>query len=421
MFKRRGFSDLGTSAATVFAMVPGFIFPFLLTLRLSAQESDTLLLAMSITTTLISVMGTAIELNTISEFGRHLNNAERPGPHVMRSYLRRIQLFGFSAVAVIGVALTTLYSLSMSDWAPEFVIVCAVMLGAPVVAIYSSLDSGMLIGAGKAVVSVASQAFRPVPPILLILVCPEAPLVLYAVAFGLGELGRWLFLRHQRKRALTGSDPVGTDELETRGMVWQATSASVTQGSPAIDRVFMSSAPAGAVSTYELASKILFAAVQFLNYGFLVRRVGKWSRIPKLSPADGRNMLKRDLTVLVGMAAALTVLGIAALYSLSFLPLPELWITSSRWAMVLLVAAPMMVWNSAVARLLTIARKQHYLLWFSLLTVSATLVSNIILFSIFGAFGIVLAMLCARFLSTVAYSIVFRVLLTRLAEAPEAP
>lgn len=404
---KRG-TDLKTVVATVIAMVPGFLFPFLLTLRVSPQDSDSLILALSIMTTLVSVMGSSIELNTVSEFGRQLTDSSRPGPEAMRSYIRRIQFFGFAAVAVIGVVLTTVYSLSMSNWTPSFLALCAVMLIAPIAAIYSSLNSGIMIGAGNAVAPIASQALRPALPIVLLLVVPDANLVFFAIGFGLGEIGRWIFLSHLRRRKLEARSPVGADALETRGMIWQATSASVSQGAPAVDRIFLNGAPAGFISAYELTDKIYFAAIQFLNYGFLIRRVGRWSRIPKMTRVQGRGILRRDLIFLVSVASALSLLSMLMLYAASFFPIPDIWRTSSGWAMILMLTAPLTVWSSSASRLLIIARKQRYLLWFSVLTITVNLALDIILFSYCGAFGIILATAGTRLLSAIMYALVLR-------------
>lgn len=407
-------SDAHTIVATFVALIPGFVFPFLLTLRSSPQESDSLLLAMSIMTTLSSVMGSAIELNTVSEFGRLLTSDSQPGPPAMRRYAVRIQRFGFGAVVVVGTLLTGVYSFSVSEWTVGFVVLCATMLIAPIASIYSSLNAGMLVGAGRAVAPIASQAFRPAIPIILLVAVPSASLLVFALGFGFGEIARWVVLSHLRRKTLATREADDSAQLETRGMLWQAMSSSVGQGGPSIERVLLASAPSGSVSAYELANKMLFAVVQFLNYGFLLRRVGRWSRIPGVTRSESRRILRRDLIVLVGVATMFALLGILALFLLSLLPLPEIWLRSSYWAMLLLLTAPLSMWISASSRLMIIARKQHYLLWFSLLTVASTLVFGILLFNVLGAFGVVVGTVCARLLSAVGYAVALRYVVPHL-------
>ena len=74
-------------------------------------------------------------------------------------------------------------------------------------------------------------------------------------------------------------------DLPTRGLPWQSASALTAQGGPVTDRMFLTAAPAGSLSAYEMADKLFFAATQFLNLGFLVRRLSGWSRLPFVEPS----------------------------------------------------------------------------------------------------------------------------------------
>ena len=175
------------------------------------------------------------------------------------------------------------------------------------------------------------------------------------------------------------------------------------------DRVFLAGAPAGSLTAYEMADKLFFAATQFLNLGFLVRRMSGWSRLPSVPVAEGRLRLRRDLTVLVGVAGvtALLVLGGALVASrLTFLP--SAWHQGLVWAAILSVSLPMIMVSMCGGRLLIIGRRQHLLIRLSAISVAANAVLDWIFFGIFGPVGIPVATVLVRTLSAVLYLIVVR-------------
>ncbi|WGW12167.1 hypothetical protein LWF01_19140 [Saxibacter everestensis] len=398
-------ADLRTAAAAVVAMLPGFLFPFILTLAKPASVSDSIMLALSIVTTLTSAVGTAIELNTVSEFGRQLSDGRMPSTSAMVSYRRRVYVFGLLTTGIVGPLLALLYAVG-SDRSTDFLIVCGLMLGVSVITVFSSVQSGILIAHGEAGYAVALQFLRPTLPSILIIAWPAMPLLLLPLAFVLGEAVRYGLLSWKRNRILSGYLANRDEKLESRGMLWQSFSAGMSQGAPIIDRVFLNAGPTGSISMYELADKLYFAAAQFLNYGFLVRRVGRWSRIPTMTQQDARKLLRKDLTVVLGAAAVIAVVGITAASVLQLLPLPSIWSQSLSWAMVLFASAPLTMWIMSASRLIVIARRQRLLPWLSALTLATNLVLDIIFFSLWGVFGIVLATLGLRVCSAIVYAIV---------------
>src|SRR5690606_31093111 len=96
------------------------------------------------------------------------------------------------------------------------------------------------------------------------------------------------------------------------GLVAQASSSGVTQLGPAVDRLFLSASGAGAISSYEMADRLMYAASQFVNMAFLVRRVGAWARLPTMAPGEASALLRRDGRVLGAVTAVLTAGGVAA-------------------------------------------------------------------------------------------------------------
>ncbi|MFC5338942.1 hypothetical protein [Leucobacter denitrificans] len=276
----------------------------------------------------------------------------------------------------------------------------------PLIGIFSATESGILIAVGDSAYSIGLQVLRTAIPAIVILVWREVPLLVLPFAFIIGELSRYLFLVRRRSTILRRYDAVQSGELLTKGMIWQSLSAATSQGAPVIDRVFLSNAPIGSVSTYELADKLYYAALQFLNYGFLVRRVGRWSRLPQLSRVDAKKLLRKDLFFLGITAAVLSAIGASALLCAMLLPLPDLWRTSASWAIVLLLSLPASIIIMSASRLLIIARRQRLLLWFSLLTLVTNLTLNAIFFTLLGPFGIILATICTRFVSLIAYGVV---------------
>lgn len=403
---RLGTADIRTTAAALLSLAPGFLLPFVFSWRLTPSDSDTMLLALTVLTTFISTVSVAIELNTVSEFGRTLTENTVAAEPQLRSYTRRVSRFGVLAAAIIWIVLTLIYSSSMGEWSADFFIMTLLMLIAPVISIYSGIQSGKLIAGGRAAASISSQFLRPLPPLLLLLIVPAPAPWLIPLLFGFGEFARWYLLKRVCARTFSELRPTSTESLQTRGLTWQASSVTMSQGAPLVDRSFLASASAGSVSMYELADKFFFAAIQMLNYGLLSRRVGRWSRIPSNPRTNGAVVLRRDLSVLFAASIAVALLGTAGLALLSMFPLPELWAASTSWGMMLMASVPLTMWIMSASRLVVIARKQEYLLWFSLGTVVFNLMLDIIFFSFIGPFGIIVATVATRGISAIAYALV---------------
>ena len=92
VLRRRG--DLVVMVATVVGLAPGFMVPFVASIVLNGTDADVLLLGYAIAQFLMTVVGVAVESNTVAEYGRHPT----------RVMLRLSSNFGLYLVKVVGAA-----------------------------------------------------------------------------------------------------------------------------------------------------------------------------------------------------------------------------------------------------------------------------------------------------------------------------
>jgi peptidoglycan biosynthesis protein MviN/MurJ (putative lipid II flippase) len=390
------------------ALLPGFAFPFVLSWFLGAADADRMLLAGSVALTLTSVVGTAVELNSVSEISRCLGQGQEPSQRSLRQYRRRVSVFVVVTTAVVGTVLIVLYGLqrgSITAFAP----LALVMLLVPIFGGVASARSGELIARGTVVIPILLQSCRTVIPTALVLLHGEAThLSSLAVAFAVGEFARLAVLTAMTRGS--SATVQGTSvTVPTNGLLWQSGSALTSQTGPVTDRFFLSTGQTGALSSYEMADKLFFAAIQLVNLGFITSRLSQWARLPTMSYDRGRRLLRRDTALLLVIAAAFSGAGSGSCLLLpGLLSLPEAWHRGFAWAAILFLAMPFSIGILCCSRLLIIARCQKLLIRFAIWTAVGNALLDWLFFTSFGAVGIVMATVVARLVSLIAYLWVIR-------------
>jgi Na+-driven multidrug efflux pump len=399
--RNRNTKNLG---AAVIALLPGFVFPFVLPLVVGEGLSDTYFLAVSIALTLTNVIGNAIELNTVAVYGKALAANTQPASVEMRRYTRRVVTFAVIATATVAPVLFTIYFLGAHDKL-TFTPVAAIAAVTPLLAAFTSVLSGTLIARGRSAFAVVMQAPRAGLPLLVAVAIPQVSLIHLALSFVTAEILRLAVLALAvNKVDKTGSR--STERLSTRGMTWQSLSAALAQGGPVTDRLFLSPT-VGAVTAYELADKLFFSAVQFLNFGYLLRRVGMWARLPGLPRREATAIVRRDFTRLFIGALCLAGLGICAtLAANSWGVLPVSWSRGVWWSAILFVSLPFTMISMAAGRLVIIAGRQRILFWMSTLTLVGNATLDAAFYFAFGVDGIPIATVILRILAAAIYVVV---------------
>jgi putative polysaccharide biosynthesis protein len=400
--------DLSTAVAAIVGSLPGFTYPFVAALVLTPEASDVLLLATSVAITVSVIVSSAVELTTIAEYGRVLGRDRNPAPGALRDYRRRILLFATAVTVLVVPALAVAYAIG-SPARGEFVALVCAVAPAPILAAIASIYSGECIARDGPTVPIAVQAMRTVLPAVLLVVWPSAPLVVVAAMLPAGEAARAVILAVAARRLRAQQQGADDGALTPFGLVAQALSSGVTQLGPAVDRLFLSASGAGAISSYEIADRLMYAAAQFVNMAFLVRRVGAWARLPTMAPGDASALLRRDGRVLGGVTAVLTVGGaLACLAGLASGLLPEAWDQGFLWGAIVMLSLPAHVFNVVGTRLLVVARRQRWMLGIAVATAVLNAVLDVILFFLFGPVGIVVSTVLLRWTMAGVYLVLLR-------------
>jgi hypothetical protein len=401
--------DLPTAAAAIVGSLPGFTLPFVAALLLTPGASDVLLLAMSVAITVALIVSAAVEMTTIAEYGRVLGKHRSPTADALRGYRRRVLLFAAALTALVVPALALAYAVGSQDRGQFVVLVCAVA-PAPILAAVASMLAGECIARGGATVPIAVQAMRSLLPAVLLMAWWDAPLVLVAAMLPAGEAARAAVLAVvvRRLRAQQAEDEA-SGALTPYGLVAQALSSGVTQLGPAVDRLFLSASGAGSVSSYEIADRLMYAAAQFVNMAFLVRRVGAWARLPTMAAADAVALLRRDGRVLGAVTALLTAGGtLGCFVALVSGLLPDSWAQGFLWGAIVMLSLPAHVFNVVGTRLLVVARRQRWMLAIAVATAVLNAVLDTIFFVLLGPVGIVVATVLLRWTMAGVYLVLLR-------------
>jgi peptidoglycan biosynthesis protein MviN/MurJ (putative lipid II flippase) len=176
-----------------------------------------------------------------------------------------------------------------------------------------------------------------------------------------------------------------------------------------VDRVYLSSAGAGYISSYEMSDRLFYAATQFFTMTFLYRRVAIWARLPTMEPDDARHLLRRDGRLLGVVVTVLTVAGmVGCLVALVSGLLPQDWTQGFWWAAVVMVSVPAHAFNVVGTRLLVVARKQHYMVGIAVTTAVLNAVLDTGLYFWLGPIGIVVATVGVRWTMAGVYLVLLR-------------
>jgi hypothetical protein len=174
---------------------------------------------------------------------------------------------------------------------------------------------------------------RSLVPALLMMAWPGAPLWLVAAALPLGEAARAGVLAVALRRLRR--DQAGTERsggLTAYGLWAQATSQGVTQLGPAVDRLFLTSAGTGYISSYEMSDRLMYAATQLFTMTFLYRRLAGWAQLPTMEAEPARRLLRRDARTLGAAAGVVTAAGVlGCLVALASGLLPADWTQGFWW------------------------------------------------------------------------------------------
>jgi peptidoglycan biosynthesis protein MviN/MurJ (putative lipid II flippase) len=400
--------DLNTAVAAIVGSLPGFTFPFVAALVLTPGASDVLLLATSVAITVSVIVSSSVELTTIAEYGRVLGRDRNPAPGALRGYRRKVLLFAGAVTVLVVPALALAYAAG-SPARGEFIVLACAVAPAPLLAAVASILSGECIARGAPTVPIAVQAMRTLLPAVLLAVWWDAPLVAVAAMLPAGEAARAAVLAVAARRLRAQQAGADDGALTPFGLVAQATSSGVTQLGPAVDRLYLSTSGAGSVSSYEIADRLMYAAAQFVNMAFLVRRVGAWARLPTMAPADASALLRRDGRLLGIVTAVLTAGGaLACLAGLASGLLPESWGQGFLWGAIVMLSLPAHVFNVVGTRLLVVARRQRWMLGIAAATAILNAVLDTVLFLLLGPVGIVIATLLLRWTMAGVYVVLLR-------------
>lgn len=406
-YSRRGRHQIASAVAALFAMLPGFIFPFVLPLAIGQSDADTYLVAFGVSLTLWNVVVNNLELNTVSEVGRLFSDSSDSivDRGVLRVYFRKSLAFSGKVTVAFGTLLVVIYCLARSDFESLFV-AGILALFIPLIGSVSSVYSGILISTGRSSVAVGTQGVRGIAGLLSIIPATYVGIWFISVGFVFGELLRASFLARFCQVSIGVSNKYVV--LGTSGLAWQSSATATAQSSPLIDRLFLGFGGAGSIVAYEIADKILFSVVQFLNLSILIRVVGNWSRLGKLGFSEARASVRRGLLYILGSSVALGALTTVVLIGvLKAGYIAEAWADGVLWGAILLMSLPLVMLNSTYGRLLILLGKQRLLIRFAIFSVFMNIVFDIVFFISLGPVGIVIATVAVRFVNAACYVLYF--------------
>ena len=199
------------------------------------------------------------------------------------------------------------------------------------------------------------------------------------------------------------------ERLAIGSLAWQSSSTAIGQAQPVVDRTFIVGGGAGALSSYEMADKLMQGGAQLIVMGLLQRRIGNWARLRGMPRADVGRMLLVDART-VGTWTLLVSVGLALLCvsAVQLGIVPDPWRTGVLWGAILSASIPTLIVTVACSRLLIIAGKQHLLPIFAIVGVGLTVLANAGLFTLLGATGIIVAAVVVRAILAALYLIVVR-------------
>lgn len=398
-----------TLLAAVVGAAPGLVLPFAVAATYPALQSDLLLLAISIAVTTTSLVGAAIEINSIAVIGRLLGQGGHPSSRALWTYRLRCLAYG-AGVSLITTPLLVLLYASRIDDLGQFFLLSASVAVAPIIGGYSSSVAGEAIALGQTQWAVSLQATKALLPVLLLVTVGDAALEAVAIAYVLGEVVRGVALTFVCRAVLSKRELERPNErLAIGSLAWQSSSTAIGQAQPVVDRTFIVGGGAGALSSYEMADKLMQGGAQLIVMGLLQRRIGNWARLRGMPRADVGRMLLVDART-VGTWTLLVSVGLAVLCvsAVQLGIVPDPWRTGVLWGAILSASIPTLIVTVACSRLLIIAGKQHLLPIFAIVGVGLTVLANAGLFTLLGTTGIIVAAVVVRAILAALYLIVVR-------------
>ncbi|TQJ59916.1 hypothetical protein FBY30_2173 [Arthrobacter sp. SLBN-83] len=392
------------SAVAIVSMLPGFAFPFITSAVIGQAKSDPFFLAVSVALVLSNVFGNTVEMHSVVQIGRITSTGGTIYRTQIKRYRQKVRKFTLLSIGLCGPVLVGLYAArATQETAYQFAGIAAIALLVPIIGGEASTRSGQLIAQGRHEIAIMLQAMRSLFPLVFVLLVPGAPLWSLASVMVAGECTRLILVAVAvpRPDVRGGGSPL---MLDSRGLSQQSLSTATMQAAPIADRLFLSGAPVGSITSYELADKVFFAGVQFLNLSHLIGRMKAWVGLREVSVLQATAALRRDLIVLVAASAGAGVLAIAGLFLVSTLSIvPLAWREGLGWAQILLLSLPGTLVSMACSRLLIVADRQKVLLVFSSVVTVTTILSDMLFFTLFGAIGIPVAAAIIRSVTAAIY------------------
>ncbi len=415
--RRRG--DLVVMAATVLGLAPGFMVPFVASLVLDAADADILLLGYAIALFLMTVVGVAVEANTVAEYGRHPSRVTLRFSSNFGIYLLKV-LAAAGLVALVAVpVLTLVYGAHLVPGALSGVVLPFAVTG--LLAAVSASFSGVTAARGGTTICVASYGLRAIPALATMALVDGAGPTLIAWAFVGGELlrcGALAFAAHRREPAEVVP---GDGRWQIHGALWQTLSSSGSQASPAVDRYFLTQGGAGYVAAYEIADKAYYAGYQLMTGGLLLKRMADWGDLSARGRREARRIVLADARSLIGLSLLVAPATIGAiLVGLWLGVVPDSWSTGLSWSVILAAGLPLGVLHLMCSRLLVTLRQQWKLMPLTVVGIVANLALDIVFFWAYGPVGIVIATLGTKLFTATAYGITCALALRKLPVTPDA-
>lgn len=386
-------------------LAPGMVLPFLVAARMTSDVADLFLLAYSIAITLTNIVANTVEQNTIAEYGRFDGLSSTPSSSAWKRYTRSTRTFTATVVLLGFPVILALYGAASQQFY-QLTLAALPLLAVPILGSIAAERSARVIVHGRINITILLQSCRAAVPLTVLFLFPSAAVWVVTSAITIGELLRLLGLSLVLRRVGKPFDASVRRgrPIESRGLWWQASSMVTSQAGSVTDRAFLGAAPAGSVAAYEMSDKILYAGVQVLVSGLLLRTVPKWARAAEGTSSEFSHLLRRHLfpIFVFALVGALLAIGSIELILTTGLVNPA-WATGLRWGQLALLSMPLSVLMTALGRVLVILRKQRLLVPLVILGLSSNLVLDLIFFGPFGGFGILLSSILSRVIGAAAY------------------
>jgi len=382
----------------VVGYAPGFLLPFILSERSTPTVSDSALLAVSVGTTVASIIGLSLENSWAAHFAAALDEGKGLSRRTVVAGVSRAMLMTLPVSLLLLVIFSAPSILVSSDEVRS-------LLGAGVLAIAllpsvvagSSVSAGIMNASGKVGQVVALQGARGLVAVFAVLGVSGTDELVVIVPLSLiaGEAIRLVLSGLFVARCT--SEPKDSYEKPApgaRGILSQVGSLAILGTAPILDRAFLTSAGVGNVTLLEKADRLFFAANQLGSTLVVLPRIRVVSS--KLRKVSDRSVAKGE-AVFCFVAASVISGGAAA-----FLALAAIWTDLIDadlliWSLILLASAPAAVAGTALTRLLVATDRQFVLPVLATVGVVVNLLGNIVGIALLGPVGVVVSTVVCRY------------------------